>query len=233
MQYQLNYGSSIIEFSIQYLDRKTLGIKVHPEGRVEVLAPLMASEQVVIEKVKIKAPWILKQLKFFEIRKPKTPERRFISGETHLYLGRQYRLKVIQDKENFVKVFRGQILLHSPKKTSADLDQQLNSWYRQKASIIFNEMIEEVWPKFSRYKIRKPPIIIRNMRKRWGSCTPTGKIILNTELIKTPKGCIEYVIVHELSHLIHFNHNKQFKNLQSRVLPDWEKWKNRLESWNL
>ena len=67
------------------------------------------------------------------------------------------------------------------------------------------------------------------MAKRWGSCTPNGKIILNPELIKAPKGSIEYVIIHELCHLIHHNHTKAFYNLQQRMMPDWKKWKERLE----
>jgi predicted metal-dependent hydrolase len=113
--------------------------------------------------------------------------------------------------------------------TKVALEKQLQQWYRQRASIIFEEMLEEVLPKFKRYKIQKPALVKRKMSKRWGSCTPTGKIILNTELIKAPKGSIEYVVIHELAHLVHHNHTKPFFDLLSRILPDWKKWKNRLE----
>jgi len=68
------------------------------------------------------------------------------------------------------------------------------------------------------------------MKLRWGSCSANGNIILNPELIKAPKACIEYVIIHELCHLLHRNHTKAFFALQSRVMPDWEKWKNKLEN---
>jgi predicted metal-dependent hydrolase len=70
---------------------------------------------------------------------------------------------------------------------------------------------------------------LRNMPTRWGSCTPKGKIILNPELIKAPKGCIEYVIIHELCHLVHHDHTQKFIDLQTKVMPDWEKWKMKLE----
>ncbi len=67
------------------------------------------------------------------------------------------------------------------------------------------------------------------MSKRWGSCTPLGKIILNVELIKASKGCVEYVVTHELCHLVHHNHTKEFYNLLTRILPSWKKWKDKLE----
>jgi predicted metal-dependent hydrolase len=88
---------------------------------------------------------------------------------------------------------------------------------------LFSELLDEVLPKFSRYKINKPSLSIRYMSKRWGSCTPSGKIILKAELIKAPKGSIEYVIVHELCHLVHRNHTTAFQNLESRLLPEWRK----------
>ena len=68
------------------------------------------------------------------------------------------------------------------------------------------------------------------MPTRWGSCTPRGKIILNPELIKAPKGCIEYVIIHELCHLIYHDHTRKFIDLQTKEMPDWEKWKSKLEN---
>lgn len=229
MMHQIKFGSRTIEFTIEYRKRKSLGIKVHPDNQVEVLAPFDAQEEKVLERVKGKAFWILKQVDYFNSYKPGTPKRRFVNGETHLYLGRQYRLKIVPDSQNIIKAFRGQLWVHAVDTKPDAVKQQLDNWYKQKATFVFNELLDEVLPKFSRYKIKKPFLSIRYMSKRWGSCTPAGKIILNTELIKAPKGSIEYVIVHEISHLVHHNHTKAFQNLQSRMLPDWRKWKDRLE----
>jgi predicted metal-dependent hydrolase len=230
MEHQLKFGSRLIDFTLHYLERKSLRIKVYPEGKVEVLSPVSAKQNEVIEKVRQKAPWILKQIDYFNSYKPATPPRRFINGETHLYLGRQYKLKIVADKQNAVKAYRGQLLIHAINRKPDALKQQLDIWYKEKANAVFNELLEEVLPKFKRYKIPRPTLTIRSMQKRWGSCTPSGKIILNTELIKASKGSIEYVIVHELSHLIHHNHSKAFQNLQNKILPDWRKWKDRLEN---
>lgn len=230
MEYQLKFGERVIDFTLYRKERKSLGIKVHPEGTVEVFAPLAAKQEEIEKKVRKKAPWILKQIDFFTVYKPATPPRRFVNGETHLYLGRQYRLKIVPDCENVVKIYRGQLWMHAANTEPEVLRQQLNNWYKRRAGIVFTELLEELLPKFNKYKINKPSLAIRFMSKRWGSCTPTGKIILNTELIKAPKGSIEYVIVHELSHLVHYNHTKAFHNLQSIILPDWKKWKDKLEN---
>ena len=229
MKRSLQYGTKEIVFTLAYQKRKSLGIKVHPDTTVHVLAPVDTNETDILKKVKAKAPWVLKQIDHFNSFRPATPPRRFINGETHLYLGRQYRLKIIPDTVNVIKAYRGQICIHSMDPAKDALEKQLQKWYRQRASIIFEEMLEEVLPKFKKYKIQKPTLVIRKMSKRWGSCTPARKIILNTELIKAPKGSIEYVIIHELTHLVHRNHTKPFFDLLSRIIPDWKKWKERLE----
>jgi predicted metal-dependent hydrolase len=229
MMHQIKFGSRTIDFNLEYRKRKSLGIKVHPDNQVEVLAPFDAKEEKVLERVKVKASWIIKQIDYFNSYKPVTPKRRFVNGETHLYLGRQYKLKIVPDGQNIIKAYRGQLWIHAVDISPNALKLQLDSWYKQKATVIFNELLEEVLPKFNRYKIANPSLSIRHMSKRWGSCTPAGRIILNTELIRAPKGSIEYVIVHELSHLVHHNHTKAFQDLQARILPDWRKWKDRLE----
>ena len=116
------------------------------------------------------------------------------------------------------------------KKTNPEyLEKQLYGWYKEKAILLFDELMNSLFEKFNKYKIEKPAIEIRLMEKRWGSCTKSGKIILNTELIKAPKGSIEYVVIHELCHLVHHNHNKSFYNLQEIIMPEWKKWKEKLE----
>jgi len=226
---QLNYGSKSIEYKLSFAARKSLGIKVMPDGLVAVIAPLDTSIIAINKKVKSKANWILKQQAFFHSYKPHTPERKYVNGETHLYLGRQYKLQIVQDNFNEVKVHRGIMKIIAKKIDSAYLEKIIKEWYKQKAIILFEEVVLSSLEKFTKYKIEKPVLEIRAMQKRWGSCTKSGKIILNTELIKAPKGSIEYVVIHELCHLIHHNHNQKFYDLQNTLSPHWEKWKEKLE----
>ena len=224
----LPFGSKQIEFELSYQERKTLGIRVYPDCSVKVIAPLETPDEKLEQKLKIKAPWILKQQNDFLSFHPLTPPRRYVNGETHLYLGRQYRLKIEKSLHNEVKLYRGRLFVWTKENSSAE--KLLTDWYRDKAGQHFKETLQALLPLFKKYHIEEPALQILHMPTRWGSCTPNGKIILNPELIKAPKGSIEYVIIHELCHLVHHNHTKAFYDLQERMMPDWRKWKERLET---
>ena len=103
-------------------------------------------------------------------------------------------------------------------------------WYKERAKVKFAEIAEPLIERFKKHKVEPKSIWLQEMNRRWGSCTPKGKIILNPELIKAPKACIEYVVIHELCHLIHKNHTKKFFELHAKEMPDWERWKNKLEN---
>ena len=224
---KLSFGSREIKYELTYQDRKTLGIRVYPDCSVKVIAPVETSENNLEEKLKKKAAWILKQQNEFLSYHPLTPPRQYVNGETHLYLGRQYRLKIEMAKANEVKLYRGRLVVF--KKENQSPEKLLTEWYREKATIHFKATLRSLLPLFRKYKIEEPTLQILNMPTRWGSCTPQGKVILNPELIKAPKGSIEYVIIQELCHLIHHNHTKAFYDLQEKIMPDWKKWKERLE----
>jgi len=221
------FGSKQIDFSVLYSQRKTLGITITPHMDVLIKAPDNTSLEKVKDIVRKKAPWILKQQYFFLAFHPKTPPRKFISGETHLYLGRQYKLKIFIAKKNEVRFTGRQIIVY--RKPGSSAKDVLNNWYRERAKMKFAEIAEPFIQRFKKYKVEPENIYLQAMQSRWGSCTPKGKIILNPELIKAPKACIEYVIVHELCHLVYPNHNQKFFDLQKREMPDWEKWKAKLE----
>ena len=223
----IQFGSKKIDFQLEFSKRKSLGISVTAELLVLVKAPVDTTLEKVKEKVKKKAPWILKQQSFFLSFHPKTTARRFVGGETHLYLGRQYRLKILESKTESVKI-KGQFI-EVETKQKAKVKQLVNEWYLKNAKIKFHSIAQPLIDKFKKYKVEPSSIILREMPTRWGSCTPKGKIILNPELIKAPKGCIEYVIIHELCHLIYHNHTQKFIDLQTKEMLDWEKWKSKLE----
>lgn len=223
----IQFGSVKIDFRLEYSDRKSLGITVTPEMQVLVKAPGDTAIEKVKEKVRKKAPWIIKQQSFFLSFQPKTPTRKYISGETHLYLGRQYRLQILIDNEESVKL-KGKFIAVKVREKSR-VKEVLNEWYLQHAHAKFYEIAAPLIERFKKHNVEPGSIVLRAMPTRWGSCTPKGKIILNPELIKAPKGCIEYVIIHELCHLIHHDHTQKFIDLQMKEMKDWEKWKMRLE----
>jgi predicted metal-dependent hydrolase len=227
MTRSFQFGSSLIKYHLEFSKRKSMGITVNPNMRVMVNAPLTTPLEKIEARLKRRAPWIIKQQNFFLSFQPKTPPRKFISGETHLYLGRQYRLKVNHRKQDSVSLKGRFIEVNTDDKSKAE--KLVTDWYLVNAKIKLKEYALTHVNRFKRYKVVPSAIVIRRMSTRWGSCTPKGKILLNPELIKAPKGCIEYVIIHELCHLVNANHSRKFFDLQAREMPDWEKWKMRLE----
>jgi predicted metal-dependent hydrolase len=227
MMASIQFGSKQIDYQIEYSERKTLGITVTPDMAVLVKAPNDSTITKIEEKLKKKAPWIIKQQSFFLAYHPKTTKRNYISGETHLYLGRQYLLKVEENEKESVKLKGKFIEVKTHDKTR--VKQLVNNWYLEHARSKFDATALPLIEQFKKYKVEPSSIVLRAMPTRWGSCTPKGKIILNPELIKAPKGCIEYVIVHELCHLIHHGHTQKFMDLQTKEMKDWEKWKTKLE----
>ncbi|MBN3662093.1 MAG: M48 family metallopeptidase [Ornithobacterium rhinotracheale] len=223
------YGKSIIEFSISYSDRKTLGITVNPDLSVNIKAPLNSKKEDIFKIVEKRVPWILEQKRFFLSFEPRRTEYLYKSGETHYYLGRQYLLKIAEGKAEDVFYKGRYLLIETNDKSPLNIKKLLDRWYRDRAKIKFAEIAEPLIQQFKKYEVEPNNLYIQNMKFRWGSCSAKGNIILNPELIKAPKPCIEYVIIHELCHLIHQNHSKAFFQLQSREMPDWEKWKGKLE----
>lgn len=228
MKKHIIYGSKKIEYTLQYSPRKTLGITVTPEMDVIVKAPVNAPINKIEHLVHKRAPWIIKQRYFFLTFFPKQLPRRYVSGETHYYLGRQYRLKVIVSRNESVKLTGRYIIVNGKDKSRAGA--LLKRWYAQRAKEKIHDYVESLLIHFTKHEIAPSEIAIRAMPKRWGSCAPNGKIIFNTDLIKAPRGCVEYVIIHELCHLVHPNHTPQFIALQSKIMPDWQKWKMKLEN---
>jgi predicted metal-dependent hydrolase len=226
----ITYGANTITYAVNYSDRKTLDISVHPNTQVVVTAPLDADLEAIEQRVHHRARWILKQQQYFSQFAPRTPERQYISGETHLYLGRQYRLKVIPAEVPAVKLIGGRLQIHTPAPDDTDTTRKLlNQWCRDRADLKFPQRLELCMDPFRRRGYEQPPLRIRRLAKRWGSLTANGTLILNLDLIRASSSAIDYVITHELCHLAHPNHSPHFYDLLTRILPDWESRKLNLE----
>ena len=228
---EASFGSETIRFSVVRRVRKTLSISVLPDQQVEVVAPEDASTDRIIEKVRKRATWICKQLRYYDQFQPKTPERRYIGGETHLYLGRQYKLKVILGIQNTVKMQRGQLMVWSTKPSRAAHTRELvRDWMWQRAQIKFAERLDICRGRFPNPEYVVPNnIIIREMSLRWGSMTRRRNLVLNRALIGASTEAIDYVITHELCHIEHPHHGSAFFDQLRRVMPDWEERKIKLE----
>lgn len=194
---------------------------------MQLKSPVNATLEQIRNKVHKRADWILRQRRFFESLGIPTTKRKYVSGESHLYLGRQYMLRVIKSDVNAVHYQNNIIEIECRHKKDAGI--LLQTWYRKRANIKFMEYATQIVERFSVYGVQPHLISIKKMDRRWGYCTITGKIFLNPQLICAPRACIEYVIIHEMCHLVHRNHTKDFYALLEKEMPHWEKWKTKLE----
>jgi predicted metal-dependent hydrolase len=220
---EVRWGRTTIPYRYVYAKRKTLAITVHPDLTVAVAAPEGVPLAAIRGRVRKRAPWIRTAWREFELYLPKQPPRRYVSGETHRYLGRQYRLKVRPAREESVKLERGYLSVTCSRGSDSETVRRLvQEWYQRHAEHVFDERLQ-VWAELlKRKRIPTPAMRVRRLAKRWGSCAPSGEIILNVELVKAPKDCIDYVIAHELCHLSERNHSRRFWRLMDHLMPDWK-----------
>jgi predicted metal-dependent hydrolase len=226
---RVSWGTEEIPYRYCFAQRKTLGISVHPDTSVTVKAPLGSSLETIQQFVLKRAGWISRSRRDFEQYLPTQPPRRYISGESHRYLGRQYRLKVEQGDVRSVKCLRGYLWVTSTTEpTPGQTEELLESWYRDHAQVIFSERLKVCHRRTVQEGIPFPDLIIRKMSNRWGSFSAAGRITLNLELIKAPKECIDYVILHELCHFRVKHHGPTFWKLMERLLPDYDERRTKL-----
>ena len=225
----MNYGKSVIHYELQIMDRKSLEIAVHPDKRVVVKAPSATSMDAIQEHIEKRARWIKKQLTYFSQFEPRTPPRQYVGGESHLYLGRKYRLKISSANRDQVLLKSGYFYIQCVRQDPTYIRKLLEAWYRRHAFVYFTNLVDDCWDGFDKAECTKPKLKIQQLKTRWGSLSRRGQLTLNTELVKTPKECIEYVIMHELCHLKHHNHGREFYKLLDRTMPDWLNRKHKLE----
>lgn len=238
---QIQYGTRVVEYFLERRDRATLEITVEPDGVARVVAPIDSPVEDIAVRVRKRARWILAQQATFAEFRPHTPPRTYVPGETHLYLGRQYRIRVVPTQPGEgasnvsstpgVKMVRGFLEVRGVDfHDTAVIEKHVTEWYRRRAHVQLPKLLELNKQRFPDQNAVQPTSFrLQRMPTRWGSTSPAGSLTLNPDLIRAPMDCIDYVVTHELCHLLVPNHGRQFYELQSLVMPDWERRKQRLE----
>jgi predicted metal-dependent hydrolase len=224
------YSVHKLDYTVQFSPRSTMAITVFPDSALRVIAPKGTSQDEVELRLRKRARWIIRQFMHFEQFRPRSPARRYVGGETHLYLGRQYRLKLRKGSLEEVKLKGAFLQVASPEHREPRVVKRLVAgWYREKGRVHIAERFRAIAPRFVKLGCQPPVPIFRPMPRRWGSWSRSGRISLNPDLIRAPTACIDYVITHELIHLIHPHHGPAFYELLETLMPDWRSRKQRLE----
>lgn len=208
----------------------SVAIHVDPDGRVLIDAPLRATDTEIRLAVNKRARWVQSRLQEIDDSRRHVLPREYVSGEAVYYLGRRYRLKVLSTQETPSVRLRGNYLqVAVGNRNPENVRTALHAWYRVRAKRYLQMRLEDVCRRSPWIK-QLPPTSFRKMKARWGSCSPNGRLTLNPELVRAPRECIDYVIVHELCHLRFHNHSPRFYRLLDTHLPDWKRIKSRLDS---
>ena len=205
---------------------KNMYIRIQPpDGNVKVSAPLFVSDEEIIAFVKSKREWILKKQKYILENDIKAPLK-YVNGEKHYLWGREHTLQLISNHNvKHVLVNENIIYLPIPKRSTIEKRKNiLDEFYRQELKMAIPEALD----KCSKIVGRTPKSVTVRKMKNWGNCKQDGRITLNLNLAKKDKECLEYVMIHELCHLIEFNHGNNFKKLMDKFCPDWKIIKKRL-----
>lgn len=208
-------------------------IKVHPDQRVVATVPNDTSMEAIQAAMMKRARWIWNNIQAFSSQKEYVLPRQYISGETQFYLGKRYLLKVITCTDSIpqVKLLRGKLevtIKASSSNQSRKVKAMIDEWYANRSKHIFYERLHSMLERATWVK-GIPSFRIMAMKKQWGSCSSKGNLMLNPHLIKAPKDCIDYVILHELCHIAEHNHSEKFWRLLTQVMPNWKEVKARLD----
>lgn len=212
-----------ISVQIERKDIKNLHLGVYPpNGRVRVAAPLVVSDDAVRLAVIGKLGWIRRQqAKFAE--QPRQTAREMVNGESHYFLGRRYRLRVHEQAGRQYVAIRGLTRLDlfvNPGRTVEQREAVLARWYRHQ----LNELIPPLLAQWqAKLGVQVNAWGIKRMKTKWGSCNPvTGRVWFNLELAKKPVQCLDYIVAHELAHLLERQHNQRFIALLDQHIPTWK-----------
>lgn len=221
MKLGFQYGTKYIDFNVVFKERKTMSIEVEPSGEVNVSSPLGVTEDIILDKVKSKANWIVqKQYEVQSININKI-NREVVSGESYLYLGRNYSLQIedINTKDINVKLFRCKFIISTYTRNQDKIKLALENWYREKTLLRVNERVNYYKQYFN---IRPKDIKVKEQKKRWASCTSNNELLFNWRCSMAPANILDYIVLHEMTHMIYKDHSQEFWDRMAAVMPDYE-----------
>lgn len=225
-------GEKII-FFLQRKNIKNINLKVNMDKKITMSIPMKMEIEIAKEFIKNKVDWIKKQQEYYDTFKEEKENITFENGETVYLLGKQYKMKIISNSRNDIEINGKYFEINIKEKYIENkkyIRKVYDKWLKDYAMKVFEELIKKYHVSLNKYDIKMPITEIRQMKLRWGSCIPSSnKVIFNLNLIKAPMCCIEYVVLHELSHFRYHNHSKNFYNFITIFMPDWKERKKILD----
>lgn len=217
-------SGDVLPFRFLRSARKTIALYVNRDGSVLVRAPLRVSFAEIFLFMHERWDWLQTQRTRF-LQQPVPVAFTYRHGEAFLHRGQTCMLSVQSGSRNHARLVGDELKVSlTPERQQEEngLEGVIELWQRREAKKVFSQHLAECHELMQELRLPFPELKIRKMRSRWGSCTRSAQITLNLELIRMPPESLDYVIVHELCHLVEFNHSPRFYELQARFMPDWK-----------
>ena len=211
-----------IEYTLIRSRRKTASIYIERDGKVSVLVPEKLTARQVEDILESKRKWIYQSLAEWQDLNANRIQRDYVNGEGFLYLGRSYRLKLVSDLPEPLMLKDGYFCLRATKGSAPDADAVFREFYRAKGVIRIPPRVVYFQSKMG---VKSKSIKIMDLKHRWASCTASGNLNFHWKCMMAPLTVIDYIVVHELAHLIHSNHSAAFWNEVDKVMPDFQERK--------
>lgn len=232
-QHRVAYGDEQIVFTLRRQATHVVprvAIHVEPDGRVQVDAPPSTPLADVLAAVRKRSRWISQHVAAAKARMVHVLPREYVSGESIHYLGKRYRLKVVVEPASAAEAkLRGAfVVVNVPRHNVDQIRTCIDAWYRERAREVFAARLKVVSEPL-RWVRQLPSVRLQFMTRQWGSCSPSGRLTVNPWLVAAPREAIDYVLLHELCHLKHHDHSRNFYVTLARHFPDWERVKKRLD----
>lgn len=211
-----------IEFEVEYRNRKTFEIRIEPPDIIKVKAPMVATEEEISQVVMSKAKWITQKLFEFKDREYRPRKKEYVDGESFMYLGRNYSLKILlnpQAKSIKAKLYQGKFYIDTYTKDQEKLRKAMEIWYRQKT---LEKAMDGINYYQSYFNVKPNSVKVKEQKKRWASCTFNRDLLFNWRCAMAPVDVINYIVVHEMCHMVHFNHSKDFWKLVEKIMSDYK-----------
>lgn len=231
MELRIDVKNKPTKIIVTYKDVKSVRLKVFPTHEIKLSVPLGTPEEWINNYVKSKSKWIEEKIQLFEQTKAIEKEVNIKSGVSTRILGRQFKIRVLYSKQKRVTIENSEVLLYTNCPENQDaVDQQFNNWWQKSSKQCFIMQLDKLYPIIEKHGISKPNVVVKKMKTLWGSCSRNRGIInLNYYLYKAPIPCMEYVILHELTHFLYPYHNKDFYDFLTIYMPDWKERKRQLD----
>jgi predicted metal-dependent hydrolase len=228
---ELTLEDGPLRFELRRSSRRSIGITVQLGGAVVVTAPYRASMRKIHTVLRKHGRWVRGKVKELREAPSPPPPPKWIDGERHRFLGREYSLRLLEGENRIVWLTDHELLVHIPNSGKTDAVRKLvERWMRDEGRALFGNRMDTLIRATPALELReRPSLDLRRMKSRWGSCSPKGRILMNTLAIRLPLPLVDYILMHELCHLKVPNHSREFWEHLGECMPDWERRKEALD----